>query len=126
MIGAAIPEQRDRFWDDRGMKLHRRASFGEVTIAPLPLQLSANPPIVGTGTELAITYLTLGGAPVSAARRGRGGARNSADRESDALTAAQIGNLKAATRHAQTIGLPFPRMISIHWQAAGVPLASMA
>ena len=51
---------------------------------------------------------------------------NRADRESDALTAAQIGNLKAAERHAEKIGLPFTRMISIHWQAAGVPLAGMA
>ena len=57
---------------------------------------------------------------------GRGGARNRGDRESNALTAAQIANLKAAERHAATIGLPFTRMISIHWEAAGMPLAGMA
>ena len=56
----------------------------------------------------------------------RGGARNRADRESHALTAAQICKLKAAERHAERIGLPFTRMITIHWQAAEVPLAGMA
>src|SRR3546814_6192686 len=70
--------------------------------------------------------LTSGVAGLSASGTGRGGARNRADRESHALTAAQIGNLKAAERHAEKIGLPFTRMISIHWQAAGVPLAVMA
>lgn len=56
----------------------------------------------------------------------RGGARNIAGRESYALTAAQIANLKAAKRHAEKIGLPFTRMITVHWEAAGVPLAGMA
>ena len=32
----------------------------------------------------------------------------------------------AATAHADVIGLPFTRMISIHWAAAGLPLAGMA
>ncbi|KRA81390.1 hypothetical protein ASD76_12600 [Altererythrobacter sp. Root672] len=65
-------------------------------------------------------------AALSAGGTGRGGARNHADRESHALTAAQVGNLKAAERHAVKIGLPFNRMISVHWQAAGVHLAGMA
>ena len=65
-------------------------------------------------------------AALSAGGAGRGGARNRADRESDALTAAQIANLTAAERHAKKLGLPFTRMISIHWEAAGVPLAGMA
>jgi hypothetical protein len=65
-------------------------------------------------------------AALSAGGTGRGGARNRADRESHALTAAHIGNLKAAERHAEKIGLPFNRMITIHWQAARVPLAGMA
>jgi hypothetical protein len=56
---------------------------------------------------------------------GRGGARNRRDRESFELTSAQIANLKAAERHAQLIGLPFTRMISIHWEAAEVPLSGM-
>jgi hypothetical protein len=57
---------------------------------------------------------------------GRGGARNRASRESHALTTAQIANLSAAERHATKIGLPFTRMLTIHWEAAGVPLAGMA
>lgn len=107
------------------LKLHRKAAFGEVSIAPLQPHSPANLPIVRTGTALAINYLTSGVAALSAGGTGRGGARNRADRVSQALTTAQIGNLKAAERHADKIGLPFTRMISIHWQAAGVPLAGM-
>jgi len=57
---------------------------------------------------------------------GKGGARNRADRTSYELSAAQIANLKAAARHAAAIGLPLNRMVTIHWEAAGVPLAGMA
>ncbi len=78
------------------------------------------------GTALAINNLTSGVAALSAITNGRGGARNRADRESHALTAVQIGNLKAAERHAEKVGLPLNRAITIHWQAAGVPLAGMA
>lgn len=56
----------------------------------------------------------------------RGGARNLASRESHGLNAAHIANLIAATAHADAIGLPFTRMVTIHWEAAGVPLADMA
>lgn len=76
------------------------------------------------------TYITRaqgnGVAALSACSTGRGGARNRADRESHALTVAQIGNLKAAEPHAGAIGLPFTRMITIHWEAAGVALEDMA
>lgn len=108
------------------LKLHRDCGFGEVSFAPLQPQVPAIPPLVQTGTPLAISYLPLGVAALSAGGAGRGGARNRADRESHALTCPQIGNLKAAECHAQKIGLPFTRMISIHWESAGVPLASMA
>ena len=56
---------------------------------------------------------------------GRGGARNRASRESQCLTVAHVANLIAATPHADTIGLPFTRMMTIHWEAAGVPLFDM-
>lgn len=55
----------------------------------------------------------------------RGGARNRADRVSYALTLKQVGNLTAAARHAEAIGLPFTRMITIHWEGAGVPLPDL-
>lgn len=100
--------------------------FGEVSIAPVVPQSPAIAPVAKTGTALAINYLTLGVAAHLPCSTGRGGARNRADRESGALTAAQIANLKAAERHAARIGLLFTRMISIHWEAAGVPLAGMA
>lgn len=57
---------------------------------------------------------------------GRGGSRNLANRESYALSVAHVANLKAATAHASEIGLPFTRMITIHWETLGVPLKSMA
>lgn len=62
---------------------------------------------------------------LSPSSKRHGGARNRADRESEGLTAAQARNLLAATAHSQAIGLPFTRMITIHWQSAGVPLAKM-
>lgn len=125
MIAAAMPEPRDSARHGGALKLHRDCGFGEVSIAPLQPQSPANPPIVRTGTALAINYLTSGVVALSASSTGRGGAHNRADRESHALTAAQIANLRAAERHARKIGLPFTRMISIHWEAAGVPLAEM-
>lgn len=73
-----------------------------------------------------LTRARLGVAGLLPCTTGRGGARNRADRESHALTAAQVGSLKAAARHAGRIGLPLTRMLTVHWQAAGVPLAGMA
>lgn len=126
MIAAAMPKPHNCARHGGALKLHRDCGFGGVSIAPLLPQSPANPPIARTGTALAISYLTSGVAALSAGGTGRGGARNRADRESHALTATQIGNLKAAERHAEKIGLPFNRMISIHWEGAGVPLAGMA
>jgi len=37
-----------------------------------------------------------------------------------------VANLQAATAHADRIGLPFTRMITIHWKRAGLPFAGMA
>lgn len=108
------------------LKLHRGAAFGEVSNAPLQPQSPANQPFASCGTALAISYSNTGVAALFACSTSRGGARNRADRESEALTVAQIGNLKAAERHGAKIGLPFTRMITIHWQAAGVPLEGMA
>ena len=100
--------------------------FGEVSMAsPKP----ANPekaPVPMAGIGRAISNLTLGVPAFLPKRATRGGARNCADRESYALTRAQIGNLMAAERHAELIGLPLTRMITIHWEAAEVPLAGLA
>lgn len=98
---------------------------GEVSKAPFKLQTIANLPISETGTAVAINYLTVGVAGHLPIKPSRGGARNCADRESNALTSAQIANLEAAERHARAIGLPFTRMITIHWQGAGVKLLDM-
>ena len=125
MIAAAMPKPLNCARHGGALKLHRDCGFGEVSIAPVQPQSPANRPIVRTGTALAVNYLTSGVAALSVSSTGRGGARNHADRESHALTSAQIVNLRAVGRHANNIGLPFTRMISIHWEAAAVPLAGM-
>lgn len=108
------------------LRLHRGVTFGEVSSANRPRQPSAIEPVSETGTTLAITNFTSGVVADLPHKTGRGGARNRSDRESHELTAAQVAHLRAAERHAETIGLSFTRMISIHWEAAGVPLAGMA
>lgn len=108
------------------LKLHRRATFGEVSLSPRNWQSSENRSRVPTGTGHAVSNLNLGVAALSAKCSGRGGARNRASRQSYSLSVAHIRNLKAAERYANSIGLPFTRMISIHWEAGGVPLTGMA
>jgi hypothetical protein len=125
MIAAAMPKPLDSARHGGALKLHRGDTFGEVSIAPLQPHSPVNPPLARTGTALAISNITSGVAALSAEGTGRGGARNRADRQSDAPTAAHIANLKAAQRHADAIGLPFTRMITIHWEGAKVPLAGM-
>jgi len=126
MIAAAMPKTPQSARHGGALKLHRDCGFGEVSIAAHQPQKPEKPPIPETGTAHAISYLTSGVAALSASSTGRGGARNRADRLSHALTTAQIANLKAAERHSAISGLLFTRMITIHWQAAGVPLAGMA
>lgn len=126
MIAAAMPQPFDSARHGGALKLHRDCGFGGVSIAPHQPQNPIKQPIPETGTAPAINSLTSGVAALSARSTGRGGARNRADRVSHDLTAAQIANLKAAERHTEKIGLPFTRMISIHWEGAGVPLEGMA
>lgn len=108
------------------LKLHRKGVFGEVSSAPLRPQSPDKPPISRDGTALAIIYPTLGVAAHSGNRTVRGGARNHADRASYELSVAHVGNLIDAARHADAIGLPLNRMITIHWEAAGAPLEAIA
>lgn len=82
-------------------------------------------PVSPTGTSRAIKSVIIGVPANCAGRSGRGGARNSASRATTALTAGQVGNLIAATHHAKKLGLPLNRMVTIHWQAAGLPLEGM-
>ncbi|MCB2114272.1 MAG: hypothetical protein KDD85_12100 [Parvularculaceae bacterium] len=109
------------------LKLRRSASFGEVSFEPLMSLRVQNQTPKDRATPPYITTYILGDAANSASKPSRrGGARNRADRESHALTVSQIANLIAATPHAERIGLPFTRMVTIHWHAAGVSLDSMA
>ena len=98
---------------------------GEVSLVRSPRGNGGKRAYSAAGTLPAISNLTLGVPADLPQSSGRGGARNCRNRESHALTAAQITNLRAAERHAARIGLPFTRMITIHWEAAGVPLEGM-
>lgn len=98
---------------------------GEVSSALFAEREAGIEPNSKDGTALANKYPTLGVVAESAPRSRKGGARNSAARQSHAITTSQIAELQAAERHARTIGLPFTRMTTIHWKAAGVPLGDM-
>lgn len=99
---------------------------GEVSLVQPPVENGGTPGYPSSGTACAIDSYHLGGPADSGRRSGRGGARNRADRESLGLSHGQVANLKAAKEHASRIGLPFTRMVTIHWQSAGVPLEGMA
>ena len=122
---AAMSSPQPRARDD-DLKLHRSAAFGEVSIAPCLSQEPVNMGSLPPGSVVAPNYITIGGPADLAPTTGRGGARNLACRLSYALTPAQVANLTAGAAYAADIGLPFTRMITIHWRAAGVALADMA
>lgn len=124
---ALTPPRLKRFQQlgGRALKLRPDHDFGEVS-KPAPCTKKAKKQLfLEIGTAVAINNLPNGVAVVSTTSHRRGGARNRADRQSDALTAAQVCNLVAAERHARQIGLPFTRMITIHWQTAGLRLEDM-
>ena len=115
------------------LKLHRKAKTVEFQTFPPDAETLAYPvnsrdwhgDCCNTNLTRAQGLGVAAHSPCSTAK-GRGGARNHADRVSHTLSAGHVGNLTAATRHADTIGLPFTRMITIHWEAAGLPLKGMA
>ena len=101
------------------------SSFDEVSDPAIKQQMNANLPIRSIGTKLALSKSLLGvPANLTCKERSRG-ARNSANRESHGLSLLQVTNLIAATAHAKAIGLPFTRMVTIHWEAAGIALAGI-
>ncbi|MCM3420550.1 hypothetical protein [Sphingopyxis alaskensis] len=109
----------------RRLKLHRNRKDGEVSIRGGRSKTIENSTSLENGTPIANDSPT-GDAANIVHGRARGGARNRADRESIALNGNQVANLIHAARHATAIGLPLNRMITIHWEAAGVALDHMA
>lgn len=127
MMATAMHAATNSATPGRSLKLHRTSGFGEVSNLAGQPQAVDSPSAANAGTDLAITYIKLGVVVSDADKqRHRGGARNRKGRESLALTGAQAVNLIEAARHATAIGLPFTRMMTIHWQASGVPLEDMA
>ena len=125
MSVAAVTKSPSRALHGGSFETSPKRKNGEVSKAPPKTQTIANLPIPQVGTAVAINYVTLGVAGHVPCSTYKGGARNRADRVSHALTSAHIANLTSAERHSSVIGLPFTRMITIHWQAAGVALADM-
>lgn len=121
-----MPPRQSQSRHNRNLKLHRNGNSGEVSSDLKVLEIAEKPSLPPSGTAIALKYPTLGVAAVSAKGTTWGGARNHGDRESQSLTAAQVANLWLAMLHAEKLGLPFTRMVTIHWQAAGVKLEDMA
>lgn len=110
----------------RKLKLHRASGFGEVSNPFRAKQGFAYQVDNLSGPELAISKVSQGDPAVFDGGVRRGGAHNRGDRQSYGLTEAQVGNLIAAAVHAIRIGLPLNRMMTIHWEAQGVPERAMA
>lgn len=124
---AAMAERCSCFDHGGTFETSPRDHSGEVSIARPQIKSGVRPWPNGSGTISAINRLprdkldqVVGGKPPV-----RGGPRNFRNRESHALTAAQVGNMIEAERYARQIALPFTRMITIHWQAAGIPLSGI-
>jgi hypothetical protein len=118
----AMPKTNARRHGD-ALKLHRRYAFGEVSSASLGAKFQQDQPQRDVAVAVPLKYLIQGGAADSPRR---GGARNHKSRESLALKPHQVANLRSAAVHAGNIGLPLNRMITIHWESAGVALPAMA
>ena len=94
--------------------------FGLFTAGDADLITAENRQSGQAGTALAINSDNLSCRLVPAARGTWGGRRNRADRVSQTLTAEQCRKLIAATLFARSIGLPFSRHWTIHYQMAGI------
>lgn len=124
---AGMPSQPDGGQHDGAMKLHRRAAFGEVSNAIDPKESHTIPGFLKVGTDFAVSIFPFGvAAETVVASQKQGGARNFASRESYGLETRHVDNLLAATAHAYAIARPFTRIVSIHWEAAGVKPAHVA
>jgi hypothetical protein len=109
------------------LKLHRIPLHGEVSKVSKRPKTPLFSSLSGLGEEVDHRCPIIGGPAVFARTSpDRGGAHNHASRESHSLTTRQVAGLIAATRHSTAIGLPFTRMITIHWQSAGIALDGMA
>ena len=76
----------------------------------------------GTGTVHALYCTSKSDAAFDEkhALSGHGGARLRADRTSDHLTFKQARAIMLAALSAESIGQPFTRMVTIHWERAGI------
>lgn len=125
MTVAAITKQRSCALHGGTFETSPNGKKGEVSLVRGPLDSGGKRALSGNGTGRAIRYSNSSVAVKSADRPRRGGARNRKDRRSEGLSGAQLDALIAAKRHANAIGLPFTRMVTIHWEEAGLLLHDM-
>lgn len=109
----------------RGLKLRRQTNFGEVSKDATAAKSRRISAISRKMADHGDSTPYIGVAAKLAPRDSRGGAHNRADRESHGLSAGQVEQLMAAAKHADAIGLPLTRFITIHWASAGVMLEAM-
>lgn len=107
--------------NDPNLKLHRFAHFGEVSSCDDMRTSPEKPPLSAVGTVRA-KFNLVSSVPVDSSGQPakHGGARNRSDRTSDHLTIKQVENIIGAAGFANEIGLALNRMLTIHWQQAGL------
>lgn len=89
-------------------------------------EIGTNPPMPQAGTPIAFRDSSKVAAQFPAKPLSWGGARNRADRVSEALTLQQARGIMAAAAFALQIGLPLNRHLTVHWARAGIDDAGAA
>lgn len=89
-------------------------------------EIGGNPPVRQAGTPIAFRDSSKVVAQFHAKPLSWGGARNRADRVSEALTLQQARGIMAAAAFALQIGLPLNRHLTVHWARAGINDAGAA
>jgi hypothetical protein len=108
------------------LKLTRNPIFGSVSRCEAEVSKPPeSPTFQDWHVTCKVTRAPSGVIPLSVSKRQHGGARNSGQRTSGALTSAQVGNIIAAAGYAWATGMHLTRMVTIHWEQAGVPLSEM-
>lgn len=79
-----------------------------------------------SGTDAANLYESSGPYPPASRPNTWGGARNSASRQSDRISLEKAVKVVEAAQRAITIGRPFNRHLTVHWEKAGLTDAEAA
>lgn len=89
---------------------HRQVNEKDIKTPAPPLSADCGPSLY-KGVPHAVGFIPM---------PGRGGARNRADRVSEAISVTAARGIVEAVTHAVQTGVPFNRWVTIHWDAARV------